>query len=455
MVGPALASGDFLGKNGEGAFFYLKGEKEARLLALGLGKREKNTTESLRRAFASAVRLASAKKVKTVNIFFPHSENLKNEESLRGIWEGILLANYAFTHLKHDSLKENPVVLLEKIGWIGLHSKDEVLLDKLKTIVSSVDFARDLINGNADDVTPHMLVETALELEKKSPKIQTTIFDKKRLEQEKMGLLLAVNRASNLDPFLIQTSYRGNPHSKDHIVLVGKGITYDTGGLSLKTSDGMMTMKCDMSGAATVLGAVSAAAALHLKVNVTAVAPVTENSIGPKSYKLGDVYRSYSGKTVEINNTDAEGRLVLADAISYAVKNLEPTCLIDLASLTGAIVVALGEEISGFFASDELLSKDLMAASEKTGELLWRMPLHADYKEALKSDIADLINTGGRDAGSIKAALFLQEFIGTVPWAHIDFAGPCYLTRPKYYNPMKGTGFGVRLLVDFLERRSS
>jgi len=434
---------------------YSQGEKEPRVLLLGLGKEEKADAESLRRAYSNAVRTAQNKKAKTANFVVPEMKAGQREEFILGIAEGVFLTNYAFTHLKHDTLKENPAVLLEKIGFIGLDKKEGAYLDRVKTIASGVYFVRELVNGNADDITPRMLADTALSFEKASPKLKTTIFDKKKLEQEKMGLLLAVARASPHDPYLIQTSYKGNPRSKEHIVLVGKGITYDTGGLSLKPTDGMLTMKCDMSGAATVLGAVLTAASLGLKVNVTAVAPVAENCIGSKSYKLGDVYRSYSGKTIEVNNTDAEGRLVLADALSYTVQHLKPTCIIDVASLTGAIVVALGEEISGFYANDDRMANELMSASKKTGELLWRMPLYPDYLESFKSDIADMVNSGGRDAGSIKAALFLQEFVGTIPWVHIDFAGPCYLTKPKFYNPIKGTGSGLRLLVDFLERRSA
>jgi len=454
----ALKSGDFKGKNGEGMILYpnldSNQEKEPRLLLLGLGKADQVSAESLRRAYSNAVRLALAKKAKTVNFLVPEHKADQHEAFLRGIVEGVFLTNYAFFRLKYDALKENPVVLLEKIHFIGFDKKDTLSIEKLKTIASGVYFVRELVNGNADEVTPRMLAETALSFEKASAKLKTIIFDKKKLEQEKMGLILAVGRASPNDPYLIQTSYKGNPGSKEHIVLVGKGITYDTGGLTLKPTEGMLAMKCDMSGAATVLGAVLTAASLGLKVNVTAVAPVAENAIGSKSYKIGDVYRSYSGRTVEVNNTDAEGRLVLADALSYTVHNLKPTCVIDIASLTGSMVLALGEEISGFYATDERAAQDLMAASDKTGELLCRMPLYMDYKEALKSDIADTLNTGGRDAGPMKAALFLHDFVGTVPWIHIDFAGPCYVSKPKYYNPTKGTGSGLRLLVDFLEKRS-
>lgn len=435
---------DFNGKNGEAALCYGEGE---RILLLGLGKRDEASVEALRKAYASAVRVAQGKKAKRVDLLFPKCK--QREEFLTGIGEGILLSNYSFSY-KHDSLVDAPIVLLEKVTWIGVEGAP--LLDRLQTIAAGVNFVRDLVNRNADDKTPKEIGAMAQKLH---PKVKTTVFNKKKIESENMGLLLAVNRASSHEPVLIQAAYRGNPKSKEHIVLVGKGITYDTGGLSLKETEGMLTMKSDMAGAATALGVVQTAAALGLKVNVTAVTPVTENCIGSKSYKLGDVYRSYSGKTVEVNNTDAEGRLVLADAISYAVKHLEPTYLIDLATLTAACLVALGEEICGLFSNDDALAEELLEASERTDELMWRLPVHTDYKELLKSDIADLVNSAGRWGSAITASLFLQEFVGTVPWAHMDIAGPAYLTKPKHYNSAKGTGFGVRLLIDFLESRSS
>ena len=232
---------------------------------------------------------------------------------------------------------------------------------------------------------------------------KTTILEKKALEKEKMGLLLAVSRGSDVDPALIQLSYQGDSKSKKHIVLIGKGITYDTGGLSLKPTDGMLTMKCDMAGAATMLATVYTAAELGLPINVTALVPATENSIDGKSYKLGDVYRSMSGKTIEINNTDAEGRLVLADAITYALQHLNPTLLIDAATLTGGIIIALGEEIAGLFSNSDDLAAQLMRSSKASGEMLWQLPLYADYKEMLKSDIANMVNSAGRPASSMTA----------------------------------------------------
>ncbi len=432
---------DFKGKNGETSLCY---EEKGRLLLLGLGKQEKASVEALRRAYASAAKIAFEKKIREIDLLFPKCR--QKENFLRGIAEGMILTNYSFTY-KCDSLKENPISLLEKITWIGIEKND--FLEKLQVIGKGVHLVRDLVNANADGKIDRLLSFA----KKLHPKVKTTLLDQKKLEEKKMGLLLAVSRASSVGPYLIQVEYRGDPKSKDRVVLVGKGVTYDTGGLSLKPTEGMLTMKSDMSGAATVLGTVKTAAELGLKVNVTAVAPVTENCIGSKSYKLGDVYRSYSGKTIEINNTDAEGRLILADALAYAVEELKPTCIIDLATLTGACVVALGDEIAGLFTKDEELAEELLGASETTDELLCRLPIYDDYKEAFKSEIADTLNSGGREGGAIKAALFLQEFVGAIPWAHLDIAGPAYLLKPKYYNPMRGTGFGLRLLIEFLARR--
>jgi leucyl aminopeptidase len=264
--------------------------------------------------------------------------------------------------------------------------------------------------------------------------------------------LLAVARGSAVEPTFIILHYKGVARSKDHTVIIGKGVTFDTGGLNLKTS-GMETMRDDMSGAATALCTVAVAAALNLPVNVTAVVAATENAIDARSYKPGDVYKGYSGMTVEIGNTDAEGRLTLADALAYTVKELKPTRMIDFATLTGSMVVALGEGMSGLFCNEETLANSLLDSSQRTSEILWRMPLFEPYKEQLKSDIADIKNVGGRAAGSITAALFLQEFVQNVSWAHIDIAGTAF-GKEKGYVPKNGVGFGVRLMVDFLENLS-
>ena len=266
-----------------------------------------------------------------------------------------------------------------------------------------------------------------------------------------MGLLLAVNRASSRDPTFMLIEYKGDPKAHDLTVLVGKGITFDTGGLNLKPTGSMESMKCDMAGAAAVLGVIQAAAALGIKKNITGVIAATENSIGSRSYKPGDVYCGYAGKSVEIGNTDAEGRLILADALAYAVKNLKPSRIIDLATLTGAVEVALGNEAIGLLSNHDVLADLLIRSGSSTGERVWRLPLYEEYKDLLKSDVADIKSTGGRTAGCITAAIFLHEFVGKTPWAHLDIAGTAYLNEAKRYQPKHATGVGVRLMLSLLE----
>ena len=440
-----LGTKDFQGKSGEVVLFYPK--EGGRILLLGLGKKGEEKAEPVRCAFANAWKKIVDKKGKSVLFFFPKWDAITPLDAFRAVVEAAFLSNYAF-----DGFKKEKVSLVEELLISGAESKWEKEIERLQVITSGVHFVRDLVNGNAHDVGSERLAKEAQGFAKKISSIKTTILNKKQLEDEGMGLLLAVGQGAVEEPKLIISSYSGDPKSKEKIVLVGKGITFDTGGLSLKPTDNMLAMKSDMAGAATVLGVVRVAAELGLKVNVTAVAPVCENAIGSHCYKLGDVYRACNGKTVEILNTDAEGRLVLADAMSYAVKYLKPTWMIDVGTLTGSIVVALGEEIAGLFSNDEKVAKALEDSSVKTGEILWRLPLH-DYREALKSDIADMINTGGREAGSMKCALLLQEFVGTTPWAHLDIAGVARMQKPKGYSPTKATGWGLRLLIDLLERR--
>ncbi len=446
---PALESGDFQGKEGEILFLYRAHKKESRVLLLGLGKKKSSSLESMRRAYGALIKRCRQKKLKSLNIGLPETDFV----AASAMMEGMLLSNYAFDSLRHASLKTVSFPLIQKICLLGA---DESLLADCKRaqkIVDCVHFACDLVNGNADDVSPQRLALEAKGLQKEFASIKTTILDKKQIEKEKMGLILAVNRSSDRDPTLVIVEYKGDPDSKDLTALVGKGITFDTGGLNIKTS-GMETMKCDMSGAAAVLATVRAAALLKLKVNLLAVAPCTENAIGPKSYKPGDVYVSYSGRTVEITNTDAEGRLVLADALSYVQEKYHPSRLIDLATLTGGIVVALGEEVSGLFCTDDKLAEDLRLAGEKTYERVWRMPLFSEYRDLLKSHVADIKNSGERKASPIQGAIFLLDFIKNVPWAHLDIAGTAFLSAPKGYHATQATGVGVRLLIEYLMQKS-
>jgi len=447
-----IATHDFTGKENELIVVYVEGQPEKRFALLGLDSLKELTVEKLRRAYANVTKYCRAKKIAAINILLPQCETISKDDTVLGVMEGLLLSNYQFNKLKADSLKKEKSVLLSGIALIGAGKAELQLAKRCASIAESVYFVRDLVNGNADDVTPEHLANVALSLEKAGSHIKTTVFDKKRIEKEKMGLLLAVNRGSCRMPcFFIILDYRGNPKSGDKTVVVGKGITFDTGGLNLKPTGSMETMKCDMAGAAAVLGLIQAASALQLPFNITGVIATTENSIGSNSYKPGDVYSSYAGTTVEIGNTDAEGRLILADALAYAVRELKPTRLFDLATLTGAVDVALGDEATGLFSNDEVLSELFMQAGAKTGERVWPLPLYPEYRELLKSDIADIKSTGGRGAGCSKAAIFLKEFIGDTPWVHLDIASTAFLSEAKRYQPKYATGVGVRLIIELLE----
>lgn len=446
-----IETGDFEGKDGEVLFVYLSGEPEQRLALLGLGDQKKVDTEKVRRAYGCLGHECQKRKIESANLVVPSVKDVGSDDILRGISEGLLLVNYSFELHKKDK-EHKPAVLLKSVSLVGASKKDMAVVDKYAGVSEGVYLARDLVNGNADDVTPQHLADTAKKLAKKFPKVSTTVFNKSRIIKEKMELLLAVNRGSDVEPAFIIMEYKGNPKSKEQTTIIGKGITYDTGGLNLKPTGYMETMKCDMSGAAAVLGTIHAAATIGLKVNLVGIIPTTENSIGARSYKPGDIYSSYDGKTVEIVNTDAEGRLILADALSYASKKLKPKQMIDLATLTGAIVVALGEETTGLMSNNEKLSHALIEAGKSSFERVWPLPLYDEYREQLKSDLADLKNCGTRAGGSITAAMFLKEFVNDVPWAHLDIAGTAFLSKSRNYHPKNATGVGVRLLIDFLEK---
>ena len=450
VIKAPIETKDFLGEKSQMSVVY--GSKETRVLLLGLGKADKIDEFYLSEIYAEAVGFLKKHKANSVNIMLPEKLNISKEELLKGIIEALLLTNYNFDRFKHFSRKEAPTYL-KSASLIGIERKEMPLIAKGKTIAAGVNLTRDLVNNNADDETPQSLAKIAKSFEKLSKNMKVIVLDKKQIEKEKMGLLLAVNKGSDKDPVFIILHYHGDASSKDHSVIVGKGITYDTGGLSLKPPTAMDTMKSDMSGGAAILGAMHAIASLKLKVNVTGLVPATENSIGPASYKPGDVYVGMGQKSVEVKNTDAEGRLILADALSYAALKIKPNRIIDIASLTGACVVALGEDVAGLFSNSEKLAKELEVAARKTGDHLWRLPLFKGYKDHLKSDIADLKNIGNnREAGTITAALFLQEFVDKIDWAHLDIAGPSFLSKPKGLHPTHATGVGVRLLVSFFEK---
>ncbi len=446
-----LALQDFKAKEGELLLIYVEGQPEKRLALLGLGIKEQITVESLRRAYAVVTKTCHQKKMQELNLALPCIDHLTEDSLLRGIVEGLLLPNYAFNKLKKESLVDAVTSYVKRLNFIGVKDQLSTYLKNLVTICEGVYLARDLTNGNADEVTAAYLARIAHLLAEDHATIQTTVFDKARIEQEKMGLLLAVNRGSTVDPAFIIVEYKGTKKAKEHIVMVGKGITYDTGGLNLKSS-GMETMRCDMGGAAVVLAVISVAAKLQLPIHLTAVIPTTDNCISNTSYKPGEVYPSFLGKSVEIGNTDAEGRLVLADALAYANAHLKPTYLIDFATLTGGIEIALGSEATGMMTNSDMLAERFTKAGQETYERVWRLPLFDEYKDHLRSDIADLRNIGTRSASSICAAIFLQYFVGQTPWVHFDIASTAFLTENKRYHPKLATGIGVRLMIEFLQQ---
>ncbi len=442
----SISVGDFKGKNAEVATEYAPTDREPRTLLLGLGLLNELTPHDLRLASAALIKTMRKAHLRSANVIVPPLDSEFRSYFLSAFVEGVVLANYEYT--VRDKGPKHPLV--EQIAFIA-HGDDEAVIAEAVTVCEATLFARDLVNGNADDITPEALAYHARQLAKDYAAVKVTVMDEVAIAKEGLGLLHAVSRGADKGARLITIAYTGAPESDYRTVLVGKGVTFDSGGLDLKTAAGMEKMRSDMGGAAAVLGAIRAAAEVGLEVNVTGVIPATENSIGPASYKPGDVYRSYSGKTVEIGNTDAEGRLILADALSYAAKNLKPDVMIDIATLTGAVMIALGDEFAGVMASDHVLSDELMHAGRITNEFLWPLPMPQEYESKIESDRADLKNTGGKGGAAIVAGMFLAEFVDGVPWAHLDIAGVRFREEAKSYLPKGANGFGVRLLYQYLK----
>lgn len=414
---------------------------EGTVLAIGMGKKEGLTSDRVREAMAKTCLALRAKSLSKVALIATGIRDLD------ALCEGILFRNYAFERFKRS--KEPLIESLHIVGG-GAHVRKH--FNRAAALMEGVYLTRDLINDNAEHVTPSYLAAVAKRLGGE-PKTKVKILSKRAIEKEKMGLFLAVNQGSSLEPKLIIIEYTGNSRSKDKTVLVGKGVTYDTGGLSLKPPASMDTMKADMSGSACVLGTLRAAQALNLKKNISVVIASTDNAIGSKSYRPGDVFTGMSGKTVEVMNTDAEGRLTLADALTYTQKHLSPSRIVDVATLTGACVVGLGEGVCGLMSNDKEMESGLVKASGSTGEKAWPLPLPPEYRAILDSPIADMRNVGVRWGGGITAGIFLQEFVDEgMPWAHLDIAGPAFPDQAFRYFPKGATGFGVRLLIDFIDR---
>ena len=439
----AVAEGTgFGGRRGQSLVLRPPGGGGAVVL-LGLGSSASPEAEDWRRAGAALVRAAG--EADTAGFDLPAGTDAP---AVAAFVEGAALATYHFDEFRTRAPQPTRRLVLRTPGPAGNGAQGAV--ERGLVVARAVGFARDLINTPPSDLPPVRLAEKVLERAEGVSGVSVEVWDEGRITAERLGALLGVSRGSAEPPRLVKATYVPEGETDRHLVLVGKGITFDSGGLSLKTAEGMTTMKTDMSGAAAVLAALLASAELGLGVRVTALAPVTENMPGGRAMKPGDVLVTRSGTTIEVLNTDAEGRLVLADALTLATE-LEPApdAIVDVATLTGAAKVALGNDIGALFANDDDLAARVEAAGRAAGEPLWRLPLPEQYAEHLDSEVADLKNTGRPgQAGAIAAALLLARFVGDVPWAHLDIAGPGRSGEAAGYLSKGGTAFGARTLVE-------
>ncbi|MBN2187269.1 MAG: leucyl aminopeptidase [Dehalococcoidia bacterium] len=442
-----ISRGEIKGKFGEVAVVHTLGKLPSRIVAVaGLGKRQDFTVEKMRGAaggFCRSLRKLNCHKVAT--ILHGAGDEIELEVLVEAIAEGSLLGLYSFNQYKnpgYQDIEEMLIVEEDESKILAL----ERGVRKGKIMAESTALARDMVNEPSNYMTPTRMSELAKEIADKHA-LKFKAFDSEDMKSMGMGGLLGVAKGSNEPPKLITLSYKGDEQSDSAIGFIGKGVTFDSGGISIKPSEHMEEMKDDMAGGAAVMAALKAIAELKPKVNVTAIVPATENLPSGTALKPGDILKAMNGKTIEVINTDAEGRLILADALSYAVEQkLSP--LVDLATLTGACRVALGTGYSGVFSNNQQLADKVLGAAAKTGEKLWQMPVPEEYKEQIKSEIADIKNTGDRYGGAITAALFLAEFVGDTPWVHLDIAGPASSNKESGYIVKGATGVGVRTLVE-------
>ncbi len=445
----AVAAAKFTGRTDESITMLSNHPKKVTLL--GLGKKASLSIRGLRGALYSVAKIAKKQRDKNIAVLFPYAlPTFTEEETLR------LTADYlSGTDYKYDRFitvkkdEKAPSIHSVLIAPSSADAKQLRNLQKSAIAVSDgVRTVRDLGNAPSNIVTPTTLAERAVEIANELG-IKCTVYGRREIQRMKMGGLIAVNRGSIEEPKFIVLEY-APPRAKKHVALVGKGITFDSGGISIKPAERMEEMKFDMCGAAAVIGTIEAAAKLGLPVKISGFIPSTDNLPSGSAYKPGEIITMMSGKTVEIVNTDAEGRMILGDALHYASLR-KPDHLIDYATLTGACVVALGGEASGLFSNDDELARKLIECGDRVGDRLWRMPVWDEYKELIRSEWADMKNSGGRVAGAISATMFLKEFVTCPSWAHLDIAGTAWAENENAREAKGATGVGVRATVRFLE----
>ncbi len=441
-----IASGEVTGKTFESTLVHHPaGLKAKRLLLLGGGKAKTFSAFDLRRLAGAAVRTLKSRGLRSFAFVAP--QNSTSEESVKAVVEGAFVGNFDADTYKSDR-KEQRIDELTVVA-AGDQGKLQQAVDAARIIGESQNFTRVLVNEPSNRMTPTMLADQARKMAQEVG-LKCEVYGSDKIKELKMGAFWSVAQGSDEPPALIILRYEpaGAPE-KPVLGLVGKGITFDTGGISIKPADGMEKMKYDMAGGAAMLGAMRAIALLKPKIKVTAIVCATENMPSGKAQKPGDVQIAMSGKSIEIINTDAEGRLVLADGLFYA-RQLGCTHLVDAATLTGAVVVALGYVNAGIFANDDQMYERFSKAEDKAGEKFWRMPLDEEYKEVIRSGIADIVNSGGRWGGAITAAMFLKEFAEDTPWLHLDIAGTAWTEEAKPWIAKGPSGIAVRSLVEFV-----
>jgi len=438
-----------------GVLYELPGTFATRTVLLGVGDEKKLSLKKLRDMAAKAARYLDKGGARDASLFLPDLavRGANVAARVQAIAEGVWLGLYRFE--RYQSEKKENKRALRSLTIMVPSRRDleaaEAAVQQAKAVCAGTIFARDLANEPGNVCTPEYLGEQAKGL--KHAKLKVTVMDKAAIEKAGFAGLLAVNQGSSKEPRFIVLDYQGGKKGAAPVALVGKGLTFDAGGISIKPPQAMDEMKFDMCGAAAVLGAFRSIVELNLPINVLGVIASTENLLGSAAYKPGDIIKSYKGVTIEVLNTDAEGRIILADALAYAAEK-KPAAIIDLATLTGACVIALGSQATGLMGSDEPLQKALEKSGEATGDRVWRLPMYEEYQEQIKSSIADIKNIGGREAGTITAACFLSRFVDDSPWAHLDIAGTAWNMKGTGISAKGATGAGVRLLVDFLSRRA-
>jgi leucyl aminopeptidase len=428
----------------------LRPEQPARVLAVGLGKREDVDAERIR--LAAAVAAKEAEKLEAASLAWQLPESGADQATAEALVTGTILAAYRFDRFQSTDPQDPRPARLESLLLLAPAGVADAA-EAARVCAEAQNRARDLQSLPSNVATPSFLGRRAGEIASRQEGVSAEVLGRDEIAAKEMGGLVAVSQGTAEEPKLIVLRYDGGG-SAPALGFVGKGVTFDTGGISLKPSASMHEMKMDMSGAAAVLEAVAAIAELGLPLNLIAVVPSTENMPSGTAIKPGDVITQYNGKTVEVNNTDAEGRLILADALAYAVE-LGAQRIVDLATLTGAVLMALGSTYAAVISNDDELASEVTKAGEATGELVWRLPLHPEYKELTKGTVADLTNASAkRKAGTIYAGSFLEEFVGDTPWAHVDIAGTAWdVGRP--YTGSDASGFGVRLLVELARELST